>query len=337
MNKYLKEFWLMAVTGLLLVSCSNNVAMMVTPTSAPTATATAVPATATFTPTATATATATFTPKPTATFTQTPTPSPTATSTPTDTPSPTATFTARPTATPKPVIPTDTPTPEPAGYAYPAIPEGQGLLYVINFHSDEAQFYFFDDPTEYRIPGKSTVPDGGVLELFLSPGDHRWASVIDAKGLHGEGHITIESGQIQGLGLVQGKVGPQDVVEGILLGSDPMAPAETPTPTPIPTPPTPSTGKAVVVFYTHGRGGELSFLDEHYPFEPESRRAFEFEPGPISFSFSYPDTLVKFYQQDHWMYWTETYLADLPPDSICDLALGGREHPDEVHCHPYQP
>ncbi len=140
----------------------------------------------------------THTPVP-ATYTSTPTSIPTATSTTSPTSTPTATSTAPPTSTPTvtsiptasatdtpTLIPTNTPLPQPtsaptlesqSSHVYPPIPAGNGLVYVINFYGDAVTFVFQGREEQYTIPGKSVAPDGGVLELFLSPGHYETARI----------------------------------------------------------------------------------------------------------------------------------------------------------------
>ncbi len=276
------------------------------PTDTTTFTATSMPPTDT--PTATATSTATAIP--TATLTDTPTA--TATNTPTLTPTASPTLPPLLTATP-------TPQPETSSVVYPPIPSGKGLLYVINFHSDEAQFRFFDHPEEYHIPGKSVAPEGGVLELFLDPGHYRWASVIEFANLRGEGELEIVEGQIHGLGLVQGKVGPTDIVEGFLIGSDPLAPPVTPTPTPIPTPPTPSPGKTTLVIALD-RGAEV-LVNGQSIIIPQGQRLFlELVPGPqdikLSFELALPEEAPS--GAPSTIVVGKEFTYELPPNSICD-------------------
>jgi hypothetical protein len=306
--------------------------------------------------TVSATATAMPTNAPTATSSSTPTPvPPTATSTPipptdtltptgtsTNTPTPTSASTNTPVPTDTPTIPlpptaTPTPEPEPAGHAYPPVSEGKGLLYVINFHGEEAQFYFIGREGEYRIPGKNTAPDGGMLELFLDPGHYRWASIIESAGLRGEGELDITEGQIHGLGLVQGKVGPQNVVEGFLIGSDPLAPDVTPTSTPIPTPPTPSPGKTTLVLEPGGRNGDILFLDQKHQIESGHRLFLELEPGFYDINFNY--TPGDMYTCDFAgcrrdNYGTANFQVTLPANSICDLFVGGKSSDGDLSCKP---
>lgn len=283
----LLSFLLIAV----LAGCNQPVETVVQPTAqsviietpAATPSLTSTPAPPTTTATSTGTSTSTLAPVP-------PTKTPTATSTNTATPTGTSTSTPLPTDTPTSVpIPTDTPTPEITSVIYPVIPDGQGLFYVINFHADEAQFHFFDRPEEYRIPGKSIVPDGGILELFLAPGQYRWAGVIQSAELRGEGEIEIVAGQIQGLGLAYGKIGPKDVVEGINLGSDPLSPPVTPSPTPIPVAPTPSPGKTTLVFITETYSGDILFQNQSHSIEQQNRLFLELDPIFYDINFAYTD------------------------------------------------
>lgn len=263
--------------GEALVQVEPTVTFTETPPVTPSSTQTPIPptptvtATATTTPTATASPTSTYTPTviPTRTPTNSPTPLPTHTPTPLPPPSPTA-------------------TPQPAtgsGYPYPPIPGGKGLLYVINFHGEEVRFAFQGQEEEYRIPGKSVAPEGGVLELFLDPGHYQWSGFIEFPELKGEGELEIVEGQIQGLGLVQGKVGPQDVIEGFLIGSDPFAPPVTPTPTPIPTPPTPSPGKAVLIVKSGGFPAEVLIQNQKHVLPAGQTIFLELDPGSYDLEF----------------------------------------------------
>lgn len=301
-----------------------------TPTATNTATSTPIPPTGTPTSTPTETATAIATATSTATPTRTPAPAATPTPTPTETP--------LPTPTPLPPPPTETPTPAPQGFAYPPIPAGKSLLYVINFNGDEAQFRFVDRPEQYLIPGKSVAPEGGVLELFLDPGRYHWASEIPFANLKGEGALDLGEGQIQGLGLAQGKVGPDDVVDGFLIGSDPFAPPVTPSPTPIPTPPTPSPGKLVLVI-----GLDRAFeivMNGQSIHTPHGQRLFlELDPGQhvilIAYEIAHPAEYTEgsFGLPTTSIVSTEHYF-DLPADSICDYITNfGQAW--ELVCHPF--
>jgi len=340
------------LSGMLAAACLNvptpEIAV-VEPTATGTPAPTNTPTSITDTPAVTNTLTSTATPTPVL-ATETPTNTPTETAAPTDTATPTQTpahtstptqtptETLTPTSTPMPLPPSKTPTPEPQGFAYPSIPAGKSLLYVINFNGDEAQFRFFDRPEQYVIPGKRVAPEGGVLELFLDPGHYRWASEIPFANLKGEGELDLSEGQIQGLGLVQGKEGPQDVVEGFLIGSDPFAPPVTPSPTPVPTPPTPSPGKSVLVI-----GLDRAFevvMNGQRIVTPQGQRLFlELDPGRhvilIAYEFAPPaeSTEGPFGSPDTLIASTE-HTFNLPPDSICDYITYFGE-PWELTCNPF--
>ncbi len=303
---------------------TNTVTVAQTAEHTPIPTHTPVPAADTFTPTNTPTATSTTSPTstPTATSTAPPTSTPTFTSTPTA--SATDTPTLIPTNTPLPQ-PTSAPTPESqSGHVYPPIPVGNGLVYVINFYGDEVTFVFQGREEQYTIPGKSVAPDGGVLELFLSPGQHEWFAEIGYLGLKGAGELQILEAQIHGLGLSAGKIGSKDVIEGFLIGSDPLAPPVTPTPTPIPTPPTPAPGKAVLVLDTGGVAGEFLIQNQKYIADGQQKLFIELEPGLhdlvyiFEHSSMWPNSEHKsWYNLPNLM--DCTFKVELPANSICEL------------------
>jgi hypothetical protein len=244
---------------------------------------------------------------------------------PTDTPTP------PPTATPVRLPPSSTPAPQaPAARAYPPIPPGKGLLYVINFHGDEAQFYFIGQQGEYPIPGKAAAPEGGVLELFLDPGAYRWASRIPTAGLSGEGELQIATGQIHGLGLIQGLVGDRSVVEGFWIGADPFAPAQTPTPTPSP-------GKAVLVLDSGSYSGDVQFPGATYQILGGKSLFLEVEPGfqDINVTYYVPgegETVCGFYGCGLTGNISFKFQLTLPADSICDLFIGAQQSESSLNC-----
>jgi hypothetical protein len=207
---------------------------------------------------------------------------------------------------------TPTPEPEPQSGRYPAIPSGKGLLYVINFHGDEVQFRFIDRPEQYVIPGKQVAPEGGVLELFIDPGSYGWVGEIPFANLKGEGALDVVEGQIQGLGLVQGKLGSQDVIEGFPIGSDPLAPPVAPTPTP----PTPSPNKALLLLRTDIAPGDVTFRDQHYPLEVGQTLTLELDPGfyDINFTFLYACELEGCPLQI-----VNNHQVELQSNSVCEL------------------
>ncbi len=287
----------------------------------PLPTHTPVPATDTSTPTNIPTATSTAPPTSTPTFTST-------ASTPTSTSTPAASATDTPT-----LIPTNTPLPQPtsaptlesqSGYVYPPIPAGNGLVYVINFYGDEVTFIFQGREEQYTIPGKSVAPDGGVLELFLSPGHYEWFAEIGYLGLKGAGELQILEGQIHGLGLSAGKIGPKDVIEGFLIGSDPLAPPAAPTPIPIPTPPTPAPGKAVLVLDPGGVAGEFLIQNRKYMVDGQQKLFIELEPGFHDIVYIFEASSMWPNSENESSYnlpnLTEfTFKVELPANSICEL------------------
>lgn len=296
-----------------------SVAMITNTVILPTDTSTIV-----LTPTKSPTPVATYTPIPTATPTKTATSTPTNTNTPaqiaTATIIPTATSTFIPIPTEQPYTSTLVPEISVVNSLYPSIPSGKGLLYVINFHSDAAQFYFFDRPEEYRISGKSLAPEGGILELFLDPGIYRWASVIEFANLRGEGQIEIVEGQIQGLGLVYGKIGPKDIVEGFLIGSDPLSPPVTPSPTPIPTPPIPSRGHTMIILNSGNLSGVGAIAGWQYPLQAGTWYQVEWPAGVYDVEFIYD----RYFTCNGTCFVNSTILfkdIEFPPDNICDIML----------------
>jgi hypothetical protein len=238
-----------------------------------------------------------------------------------------------------------------SGVVYPEIPAGQSLLYVINYHSDEAQFHIFDQEGDYLIPGKSSVPDGGVLELFLDPGHYRWASVIQFANLRGEGEFDIAAGQIYGLGLAHGKVGPQDVVEGLALGPDPLSPPTTPSPTPIPIAPAPADGKVMLVLISSGSSGDILFPEQKYVLEANTRLFIEVDPGfqDINYVISgegIGGTTIELNVGDTWNGRPDyefkerdlnvkniNFQFELAADQICELYVEGEVSDQNPYCY----
>ena len=177
---------------------------------------------------------------------------------------------------------------------------------------------------QYTIPGRSVAPDGGVLELFLSPGHYEWFAEIGYLGLKGAGELQILEGQIHGLGLSAGKIGSKDVIGGFLIGSDPLAPPVTPTPTPIPTPPTPVPGKAVLVLDTGGVAGEFLIQNQKYIADGQQKLFIELEPGLHDLVYIFeisavcPNCEIKGeYNIPNLA--ENTFKVELPPNSICEL------------------
>jgi len=250
---------------------------------------------------------------------------PTAVKLPTDTATPVATETSTPfpTETPQPTetsAPTNTPIPQPESTSrYPTIPEGQSLLYVINFFGDELQFRFEGQMEPYRVPGKSVAPEGGVRELFLQPGHYKWAGVVEFVGVSGGGEFDLAAGEIQGLGIAEDHTG----LIGFLIGPDPLAPPATPTPVPTLVPPSkPSAGKVTFVYFTPewAIDATLTFLDQAYALIPGERLVIELEPGFYDITMSYfsepidcPNGAVCLSNDSH------SYKVDLLANHICEL------------------
>ncbi len=197
-------------------------------------------------------------------------------------------------------------------------------MYVINFFGDEVKFIFPNSGEEHIIPGRATMPDGGILELFLSPGNYEWLAEIGYTGLKGAGRFDVTAGQIQGIGLSQGKVGPEDVIEGFDIGADPLAPPVTPTPTPVPTPPTPSPGRAVLAVDTGGVAGELIIEGQKHITDGQSVLFVEVSAGDQDVVYIYDlkalwpnnkiDESLNIPDMQEWV-----FKVNAPADHICTL------------------
>ncbi len=170
---------------------------------------------------------------------------------------------------------------------------GQAKLVIINFVGGAMTFTL--DGTLYVVPGTDTLPDGGQLNLMLTPGRHTYsAHVPGSEGTNGE--VELVAGQTQVLGTrlersepVVSPVGivleePRDTLVFFEASLTPPAPATAAQPVPL-QPLLAGQGALVFVNYI----GESLTIDVRgvlYAVPANGRLQVNLPPGEVSYSAS---------------------------------------------------